>query len=134
MSISGTDIKKNAARTALIYLIISIFTALFGAVYEHFSHSVYSYSMIYAFAFPLICGALPFLILSMRNGKKYPSALSRELYHCGTATLTVGSIVSGILEIYGTTNILISVYPIAGIVLITIGAVIFLTRTVTSKD
>ena len=43
------------------YLTASVFCALFGAVYELFSHGVYSYWMIYAFAFPLLLGAIPCL-------------------------------------------------------------------------
>ena len=37
----------------------TILFALFGAVYELFSHEVYSYYMIYAFGIPLILGVLP---------------------------------------------------------------------------
>ena len=33
------------------YLLSTVICALFGAVYELFSHEVYSYYMIYAFAF-----------------------------------------------------------------------------------
>ena len=44
---------KRASRTAFVYLLVSLFCALFGAVYEVFSHEVYSFYMIYAFAFPL---------------------------------------------------------------------------------
>jgi hypothetical protein len=43
-----TSDTKNHAKVALIYLILSIFLALFGAVYEHFSFGVYSYFMLYA--------------------------------------------------------------------------------------
>ena len=42
-----------------VYLSVTVFSALFGAVYELFSHGVYSYCMIYAFAFPLLLGDIP---------------------------------------------------------------------------
>lgn len=71
---------KRASRTAFVYLLVSLFCALFGAVYEVFSHEVYSFYMIYAFAFPLAGGTLPFFLLSMVPVPKYPCALARNLY------------------------------------------------------
>lgn len=115
LSISATE---KYGRTASIYLLAAVLTALFGAVYEAFSHGVYSYRMIYAFAFPLIAGALPFQIWSWRPAKHTPPLLCRQMYHCGVATLTVGSIVEGILDIYGTTNALTGYYWLLGGVLL----------------
>ena len=113
--------KKNAARTSLVYLIIALFCALLGAIYELFSHEVYSYYMIYAFAFPLALGTLPFQIISVAKTKGYPHTLSRKLYHSGIAALTVGSIVRGVLDIYGTTNALSNFYWIFGALLVLAG-------------
>ena len=125
MYISDTEKKgSGAAKTALVYLIISVFCALFGAVYELFSHEVYSFYMIYAFGFPLVGGALPYGILSAFNLSKPSSALARNLYHWGIATLTVGSIVRGILDIYGTTNSLSRYYWFVGIFAVAAGTVI----------
>ena len=112
-----SDIDKDtraAAKTSFVYLLISLFCALFGAVYERFSHGVYSFYMIYAFAFSLAGGTLPFFVLHLLRTGRYPGALARNLYHSGIATLTVGSIVRGVLEIYGTTNVLAGYYWIAG--------------------
>lgn len=44
-------------KTACAYLAVSAFCAVFGAVYEHFSHNVYSACMVFAFAFPLAGGS-----------------------------------------------------------------------------
>ena len=121
-------------RTALIYLIISIFLAAAGAVYEHFSFGVYSYFMIYAFAIPLAGGTLPFMLRYLRRAKLYESRdgkhirpakhhLSAELYHAAIASLTVGSIVQGILAICGRPNSLTVVYLIAAAVLLAASAV-----------
>lgn len=112
MSISATEAGK-AARTGYAYLVISLICALSGGVYEQFSHGVYSFWMLYAFAFPLALGALPFYTLH-RTGKKMPGRLARNLYHSGVAAWTVGSFVEGALEIYGTANPLTQVYWIAG--------------------
>ncbi len=113
--------RNSAARTAFIYLLISVFCILFGAVYEFFSHEVYSFFMIYAFVFPLVGGTLPFLSLSVIKPERYPTAVSRNLYNAGISTLTVGSLIKGVLEIYGTTNSLANIYWYTGIPLILIG-------------
>lgn len=105
----------------------AVVCALFGAVYERFSHGVYSYRMIYAFAFPLLLGVLPlYLIEALRA--PLPGHIRWGLYHAGVATLTVGSLVSGALEIYGTTSPLIAVYWIAGEALTLLGGLLFLGR------
>ncbi len=125
MYTSGTEEKgSGAAKTALVYLSLSILCALFGAVYESFSHEVYSFYMIYAFAFPLAGGALPYGILSAFHLRQCSSALARNLYHSGIATLTAGSIVRGILDIYGTTNSLSRYYWVVGFFAVAMGVVI----------
>ena len=116
---SDTDGRaRRAAKTAFVYLCVSVFCVLLGAVYERFSHGVYSFYMIYAFGFPLVGGALPFAALSLWGRGAYPRAVPAGLYHAGVATLAVGSIVCGVLEIYGTTNALSRVYWIAGVCLV----------------
>ena len=84
------------------YLLATLGCALFGAVYEMFSHEVYSFFMIFAFAVPLLLGAIPFFLLRKR-GKSFPGRAA-DLIHAGVAALTVGSILQGALEIYGTSN------------------------------
>ncbi len=101
-------------KIALVYLIAAVFCAIFGAVYELFSYEVYSYFMLYAFAFPLCGGTLPYLIYSLFSGLIIPSRFDRLLGHAGIATLTTGSIISGVLEIYGTTNLLTGIYWFTG--------------------
>ena len=122
MSTSVTARKLNTRQKLLLAdLAASLFLALFGAVYEAFSHGVYSYGMIYAFAFPLVLGVLPFLLIGMLRAP-YPGRMTRSVYHAGIATLAVGSIVSGVLEIYGTTSPLTIVYWILGGALVLAGA------------
>ena len=116
MSASAIDTRRQAAKIALIYLIIAIFCAAFGAIYELFSHEVYSFFMLYAFAFPLCGGVLPYLLYAL-SGKPLPHPWDRLLGHAGIAALTVGSIVTGVLEIYGTTNLLTRAYWVVGAVL-----------------
>ena len=115
--------KRQAVRIAGNYIAASLLCALFGAVYELFSHEVYSYSMIYAFVIPLAGGALPFLAVAMGHIGRFPGRISRSLYHAAITTFTIGSIMKGVLEIYGTTSALLPAYWIAG-GLLTAGAVI----------
>lgn len=122
---------KKALKTAFLYLFIALFCVLFGAVYELYSHEVYSFYMIYAFVFPLIGGTLPFMILSLERTKKYPNAIARNLYHSGIATLTVGSVVRGVLEIYGTTNTMADYYWPVGILLAFFGLLIYVVAALT---
>lgn len=115
LSISDT---KSYTRTALVYLLIAAFCALFGSIYERFSHGVYSYHMLYAFAYPLLGGTLPALVLSLLE-KPLPTPMIRTLHRCAIATFTVGSILHGVLEIYGTTNRLTALYfPTASLLLL----------------
>lgn len=111
----------------LTYLGIALFTALFGAVYELFSHEVYSYYMIYAFAVPLVLGVLPSLLCLVRRGGRARITAVR-IWMAGVITLTIGSVFQGVLEIYGTTNKLTVLYLIAGIVLLLIAAFLHLLR------
>ena len=112
-------------KNAFTHLIFSIICAFVGAVYERFSHEVYSYYMIYAFAFPLVLGALPLFIIGL-FGKRQPGKLALNAWNSGIAALTVGSIFKGVLDIYGTTNRLIIVYPAAAGVLMSVGLIAFI--------
>ena len=108
------------------YLAAAVGTALFAAVYECFSHQVWSGFMIFAFLFPLLGGALPFTLLLKGDYRAVlPGTVSRCLYNSGIAALTAGSIFQGILEIYGTTNRLSSVYWITGTLLLLLGLLLY---------
>ena len=111
--------EKRYAAVIGAYLNATVFCAIFGAVYELFSHEVWSCFMICAFAFPLLLGAIPFFLMQKR-GKPFPGR-TPDLVHAGVAALTVGSILQGVLEIYGTSNPLTAVYWAAGGVLVFVG-------------
>lgn len=128
----GSGIKY--LQTAIVYSMISIVLMIAGAIYEMFSHGVFSFYMIYAFAIPLAGGALPYMAAFLHKlrtksghtaGPSSPgidwSLWINDLswgYHAGLATLTIGSIMKGVLDIYGTTNRMIIIYPLAGVILI----------------
>ena len=91
----------------------TIFCIIFGAVYERFSHEVYSYFMIYAFAIPLIGSVLPMMVAKTKNPDRLqPPAW--KLWNLGIVTLTVGALAKGALDIYGTSSPLLVVYPVCG--------------------
>lgn len=125
MSTSAID---RAQRTAFVYLVVSILTAIGGGVYEFFSHGVWSGFMVYAFLFPLLLGALPFSILSL-TGNTMPAAWALNFWHAGTATLTVGSLFEGALEIFGTTNHLTLLYWVVGAVMLICALLLHLIRS-----
>lgn len=127
---STSDIKKSRKeieKLVFTYLLITIACAGFGAVYECFSHGVYSYYMIYAFMIPLLGAAFPFsCVLHFRN--KVPKPWARRFHHFGISTLTVGCIFCGILEIYGTTNRLVILYFILGGMFLFLGNLLYLLQ------
>ncbi len=132
MYTSGIETKR-AVKTAFVYLLISVFCGIFGGVYELFSHEVYSYYMIYAFGFPFVGGALPFLLLSLCSVQTYPNPFARNLYHSAIATLTTGSIIRGVLDIYGTTNRLAAYYWIVGVPLLVLGSAAYCAQCLRRK-
>ena len=99
-----------------------LFFGLLGAVYERFSHEVYSYYMIYGFAVPLVLGVLPYGLLALGE-HRLPGEMALRFWNCGIITLTLGCIFRGVLDIYGTTNRLLIVYPAAGALLLAAGIV-----------
>lgn len=125
--------QRHIAKTGYAYLLISLFCVLFGAIYERFSHEVYSGYMIYAFVFPLAGGALLFMSMSLFGCRHLPGRLPLNIYNAGIATVTVGSIMEGVLEIYGTTNNMLRFYWYIGIGLIATGILLYMFGTITAK-
>ncbi len=116
-----SDIEKYFHRNSFIYLLISLFLALTGFVYEHYSHGIYSYSMMYAFAVPLTLGTLTNEIL-VRFKAHLPGNITKQLWHTGVATLTLGLFVSGVFEIFGTANQLLNLYYVVGPLLLALSS------------
>ncbi len=124
LSISVTKKKKmEDFRAVKWYAGVSIFLFLFGIIYEKFSHEVYSWYMMGAFLIPLVGGVFPSIVLGRKLHAK------KTMYRCGIATLTVGSILKGVLDIYGTTNQLLSLYWIVGGILLVAGAVMIVWKS-----
>ena len=119
--------KKVPMRIARNYLIVAVLCAVIGAVYEIFSHGVFSVFMAFAFVIPLVLGALPNLVIGL-SGQKTPGVAAENLYACGIATLTIGSLLKGVLDIYGTTNSMLKYYWIVGAAFAVIGAISYFAQ------
>lgn len=132
MSISDIEHKK-AKKASVIYCFLAVFCGLFSAVYEHFSHGVYSNYMVWLFLFPLIGGTIPFAVIARQYKLTYPGSLSVNLYNSGIATLTVGSCFQGILEIYGASSEYLLIYWIAGTALVVAAVAIYLFTSAVKK-
>ena len=110
-------------KKARAYFIVSMLVALFGAIYEHFSFGVYSFFMVFAFAIPLILGAVPAMYLGIRERAVMPPPMASKLWRAGIAALTVGSIFQGVIEIYGTDSEMTGIYALIGSLMLISGAI-----------
>lgn len=108
--LSVLDIRKN--KPARIWLGITLFCIIFAFVYELFSFGVYSPRMILMFLYPLLLGALPCMILQRSTGR---------FWNDGILLLTGGSLLGGVLEIYGTSSSLTNLFTLLGTVFLALG-------------
>lgn len=108
LSILGTDAVFKHAMGELFF---AAFCAFFGAVYEAFSFGVFSFFMIYAFSVPL---ATAILLFVMYKREKTPPKRFMDLLHMTSVTAALGFIATGVVEIYGSDNRLLWVYPFLG--------------------
>lgn len=106
--------EHGAWRGAAGYVAAAAAVAVFAWVYLRYSHGVSSPFMAWAFLIPLLAGALPRLLV--------PAVASGRYLRAAVATLTVGSLVQGALEIYGTASAWVVVYPLVGGVLVATAA------------
>lgn len=112
----------NDLKRENIFIIgFSIFTLVFGIIYEMFSHGVISLFMILAFLIPLINLITNIIFI---NRKIKITKLSKNFFSMSIYTFTFFSVIKGVLDIYGTTNNLIISYLIVGILLL-VSSIIF---------
>ena len=116
---STSVIKKEIIK----YLYMSIFCGIFGLIYEHFSHNVYSGFMLFSFLIPLISTILCFIMYKSKG--RIHNRVNNNLLFASTITLTLGSLVKGVLDIYGTTNKLVIIYLYLGIGLLIINLILY---------
>ena len=119
MKKNSKDIKraqKIARKTKYVFLAAAIFCLIFAIVYECFSHGVISWYMLLAWTVPALAGFMPMLVFQHRKMAKYfPGCLARYCWYTWTGLFTLGMILRGVLDIYGTTNKLLNLYWKLGI-------------------
>lgn len=119
--------KQQALKLALNYGLVTLLTVALGWIYERFSHGVYSDHTIYSFIFPLTGGVLFWLVAGTIEKSFYVNKLFLNMQAASIATLTLGFIVKGVLDIYGTSSSLVDVYWVVG-GLLAMAAIITLVR------
>ena len=95
------------------YFVASLAAMGFSAIYEYFSHGVYSVFMVGLAVWPLVLGVLPSWLAGI-DGAAEPTPLVRTLLAAGILTLALGSLVTGVMEIYGSTSAFTPVYWVLG--------------------
>lgn len=114
------EVRRDWLVSARRYMVAAVLCALFSATYEYFSHGVWSAWMVLLFAYPLLLGAIP-AVLGALLTSRVPQ-LARQLWACGVMTLTMGSCLLGVLDIYGTTSPLTTPYLPIGLALLFLAA------------
>jgi len=116
-------------RTALSYLLASAACVTVTNIYALFGHGVRSASMDYMFLYPALMGLVPFLLLTAllpRIRRRRFLRLAFNLYNSSVATLTVGAMLNGILEIAGTASAYQPLFISAGWIFAFIGFILLL--------
>ena len=130
MTLFTSDIKKTYFITAIIYVISTIFTVIFNAVYYQFSHEVSSIYMSLAFLYPLIMGVLVYGILFFIN---WFDKVSYNAYNAGVATITMGSILFGVNEIAGADTIYFNYFYLVAFILFGVSLMCPLIKLIVKK-
>ncbi|MBR5970911.1 MAG: hypothetical protein IK016_11305 [Lachnospiraceae bacterium] len=121
-----TAYEKYNLRKCLFYAAVTLFCFTGGLVYEYFGFGVTSSYMHLAFLIPFAGGCLPCLSAAATGCALPVKAYAAPLWRAGLATLTIGSLLRGALDIYGTDSPLLYAYLPAG--LLCLSAALYLSR------
>ena len=95
--------KKRFNKTAVSYILLTIFFFAFSRIYETFSFGETSVHMHYLFALPLAGGVLLLLFMKMIPNL---SRLSLNLWNSAVAIITAGMLFRGIVNLSGRSTTL----------------------------
>ena len=131
MYISVTEaerIRRLTAKTAMTYLYVSILCIVVTNVYALYGHGVRSASMDFMFLYPLLCGTVVFLLVSLFLSRvperlRVISRLGYNVYNSGVASLTSAGMLAGIMEIAGTGSKWVPYFNITGVALLAVGII-----------
>lgn len=113
----------RAGRRPFIWLCVSLGCIVITNVYALFGHGIRSDAMDYMFLYPLLGGAAVMLLLDVVFRRLCYPRLALNLHSAGIATLTVGGMVQGILDIAGTASAYTIVFTVAGWMLVGVGLI-----------
>lgn len=112
MTLSTSDEKMaDTLKMADGCMAAALITALFGMIYEIFSFGVFSFAMIYAFGV-FAAGGVFWKIIARKH--RMTAAFPASLWNAGLSTVTVGLLLKGVLDIYGSGNSLIRIFWVLG--------------------
>jgi len=119
--VSISEEHKLFTKAMIGYLSFTLFLIVFQFIYHIFAHGVTSNYMSYAFMFPLGLGVLSCLVDYLT---KPSNVISLSIWQMGVVTLSVGSIMKGVFDIYGNTSSLVPYFFYAGILFIVLSLII----------
>lgn len=127
----------DTKKTVIVYMLLSVVTIGVNYIYSLFGHGVSSDAMTWMFMYPLIGGALFYLLLGMcipniKQISKY--RLYFNIYNSGIALVTVGSLLTGIMEIAGTSSVYTKFYYYIGGVSMIISVVLLIIFGIKEKN
>lgn len=128
-AISSTKetIKTSTKNTVIVYISMTLFLIAFNFIYSLFGHGVTSPFMTYAFGFSLGLGVVGFIVIGWMHVK---NRIAFNLYNAGIATLIVGSLLRGILDIAGADTSYPVYYFIVGSLFVAIGGFLYLYQKI----
>lgn len=124
---------SNNLNRLFIYIAITLICGLFSYIYEQHSHQVYSNYMVYLFAIPLVLGAIPQFIAVLNLKLNVGGSWIKIIHNFAIATLTIGSLLKGMLEIYGTTSKFIPYYFVIGASLLAVSIAMWMVSSSSSR-
>lgn len=104
-------------KTIIVYIVLAAAAVVFDQIYALFGHGVRSNAMSLMFLYPLLGGAVFYLLAGLLIpgfNQHGTHRLGYNIYNSGIAILTVGSLLKGILDIAGTASVYVPLYFIAG--------------------
>lgn len=137
--ISGIKLQNNSkklGKTIAVYLLMTVLTIAVNLIYGLFGHGVHSAAMTGMFLYPLLGGALGYLLIDRTMAfitRFVVYRIGYNSYNSGLAALTVGSFLKGILEIAGTNSPYLIIFFFLGWVAVGIGLMVFGFLAVTNQ-
>ncbi len=131
MSISVTPkmtTNRKIRKSLLVYLGLTAFCIVFDRVYFLVGHGVESDFMMWMFLYPLLGGMLPLGLLWIFVDHAFEVPFFRIAYNAfntGMATLMLGSALSGVIEIAGTSSPYPRLFLIFGWIIYAIGILLY---------